>query len=136
MDEKIFETIIIFKPDIDGTIKAKYLDLFSHITGTKRGVKYEDIGKRKLAYDMKGKTEGYYLTFTWKGTGENITEIERHLRIDDDVLKFMSMKLDEESTMEYNDDDFNEIPEDEAEDGIVKSEQKQEDAWNKIFNFS
>lgn len=131
----IYETVIICKPDIDGTTKSKYIDLFTHITGKKRGIKYEDMGIKKLAYKIKDTyDEGYYLIFTWKGTPENVTEVERQIRIDDDVIKFMTVRFDEESLMEkdYNDDEFDEVDE-EFVDGSVESEQGSQDAWDMIF---
>lgn len=131
MDYNIYETVIIFSGD--GTPKSKYLDLFTHITGKKRGIKYEDIGIRKLAYKMKDTyDEGYYVIYTWKGTPENVAEAERQMRIDDNVMKFMTVKYDEDRLMEedYNDEDFAE--EDEV-DGSVESEQGSQDAWDMIF---
>lgn len=132
----IYETVIIFKPDIDGTTKSKYIDLFTHITGKKRGIKLDDQGIKKLAYPMRDiHTEGYYLIFTWKGTPENVAEVERQIRIDDNALKFITVRFDEERLMEedYNDEDFEEMDEEFVDDSI-KSEQGSLDAWDKIFN--
>ena len=69
-------------------------------------IEVNDIGKKKLAYPIKKKfTEGYYAVFTWRGKPENVVELERQLRTNDDVIKFITVKLDEDAEPTKEEDD-------------------------------
>ena len=50
------------------------------------------MGEKQLAYEIKSNKTGYYVIFTWQGTIEQLQELERLFRIDDNVLKFISVK--------------------------------------------
>lgn len=56
----------------------------------------EDMGVKKLAYEVKSHTKGHYALFTFRCPEENIAELERLLRTDDLVIKFMTVRLDDE----------------------------------------
>lgn len=58
--------------------------------------KIEHIGIKKLAYEIKGNKEGYYVFFTFRSNIENITLIEKELRTAEKVIKFISIKNNEE----------------------------------------
>ena len=51
-----------------------------------------DMGKRKLAYEIKKNKEAFYVQFNFESKPEAITELERIYRITDDVLKFITIK--------------------------------------------
>ena len=92
---EIFETIIILRGNI-GEDKAKatvklYEDFLQKYS-TEKKVKTDDIGIKKLAYEIRGNTRGYYFLAYWQGESNNVTELERMLRTDDDVIKFMTIK--------------------------------------------
>ena len=57
--------------------------------------KIEDLGKKKLAYEVKKNSEGYYVVTTFEAEPTLITELERNYRITDDVIKFMVIRQDE-----------------------------------------
>ena len=92
---EIFETIIILRGNI-GEDKAKatvkiYEDFLQKYS-TEKKVKIDDMGIKKLAYEIRDNTRGYYFLAYWQGESNNITELERMLRTDDDVIKFMTVK--------------------------------------------
>jgi small subunit ribosomal protein S6 len=60
----------------------------------------DDWGTRKLAYEIKKKERGYYVRFDFCGTGAVVDEIERFFRIDDRVLKYMTVLLDKIADIE------------------------------------
>lgn len=96
----IYETIMILTPNLDtdviGRIKMFYLDLFQKGSNRKR-VRLDDIGKKKLAYKIQDKYEyGYYLIFYYESDSDYIYEIERALRKDDMVLKYITIRQDED----------------------------------------
>ncbi len=59
-------------------------------------VKTELMGRRKLAYPIKKKTEGHYTLFEIEGSGQEIAELERRFRVNDAVIRFVTVRVDEE----------------------------------------
>jgi small subunit ribosomal protein S6 len=59
--------------------------------------KAEKLGKRRLAYLVNKFREGSYVLFTVNATGEIIKEIERRLRVMDQVIKYITVRLDEDN---------------------------------------
>ena len=58
----------------------------------------DDWGKRKLAYEIKGETEGLYSVVTFTATPQAVSEVERVLKITDDVMRFQTVRLKDQST--------------------------------------
>lgn len=97
-----YESVIIIKPTdnqekVDEVIK-KYKDIINEFSD--KEIKVDDLGKRNLAYEVKGNDKGNYIVMHFYGKGENIAELERQYRIDDDVIKFLTVRHEEE----YRDD--------------------------------
>jgi small subunit ribosomal protein S6 len=68
----------------------------------------DEWGERKLAYDIKKRSRGYYVRFDYCGLSPLVNEIERFFRIDDRALKYMTVLLDKVT-------DLDKIKEDKAE---------------------
>ena len=88
-----YESIIIINPNCtDEALKA----LESKFTGLiNENGKVEDVvdmGKRKLAYEIKKNKEAYYMQINFESKPEAITELERIYRITDEILKFITIK--------------------------------------------
>lgn len=105
MEEKYmnkYESVIIIKPTLkDEEIKDtinKYKENFEKLSN--QPVKVEDMGKKKLAYEIQGNKEGHYAIYTFHGRNEDISDIERNYRIDDNVMKFITVKMDMEAEEE------------------------------------
>ena len=99
---EVFETIVIFKPN-EVTVKEemkKFTDIIQDWNKTKK-VKLEPMGIRNLAYEVRDHKQGYYAIFTYKCHPAHIQELERYLRIDEQVLKFLTVKTD--SSLELED---------------------------------
>lgn len=95
--EKMFnyETIIIAVPTMnkeqEKEIENKYMELIKQ-NGTL--TKVENLGKKKLAYEVKKHKEGIYFVFKFESNPEFISELERQYRIDDNVIKFITVRED------------------------------------------
>jgi small subunit ribosomal protein S6 len=63
-----------------------------------RPLEVDDMGKKKLAYEIKKFQKGHYFQVNFLGSGKEIGEIERLMRIDSDVLRYLSVLADEEVT--------------------------------------
>jgi len=58
--------------------------------------KVEKIGKRKLAYAVQKFTDGFYVLFTITAPGDAVRELERRLRVMDAVVKYLTVRMDED----------------------------------------
>ena len=59
-------------------------------------VKTEVMGRRKLAYPIQKKTEGHYTLFEIEGSGQEIAELERRMRVNDAIMRYITVRVDEE----------------------------------------
>jgi small subunit ribosomal protein S6 len=59
-------------------------------------VRMDDIGRRRLAYPIQKKEEGYYVLFEIEGTGQEIAELERRMRVNDMILRYLTVRVDED----------------------------------------
>jgi small subunit ribosomal protein S6 len=89
-----YETIVIVRPGAGETDITSVVD---KITGTIESfggsiVKCDKWGVRKLAYPIKKESQGSYLLFEYAGMPDGVKEMERQMRIDDRILKFMTVK--------------------------------------------
>lgn len=102
-----YESVIIMKPTLTEEEKNnklnEYKNMFSKFA--KREVEIEDLGLKRLAYEIKGNAEGRYAVFKFNANPENISEIERRYRIDDDVMKFITVKEDAECEENESEED-------------------------------
>lgn len=93
-----YETVIIFNPEytkLKYKIK-KYKDLLKKYSGDFKDFNVDDMGEKMLAYEIKKHKSGYYVLIRWQGTPENIVELERLLRVDDIVMKFMTVRMSDD----------------------------------------
>jgi small subunit ribosomal protein S6 len=97
-----YETIIIIDPDLSEEDRSPLFERFEGLIPQLEGmaVEFDEWGVRKLAYEVKKKTRGYYLRLDYCGTGALVDEIERFCRIDDRVLKYMTVLLDKDVDLE------------------------------------
>lgn len=58
--------------------------------------KTENMGRRQLAYPIGRKKEGFYVLFEVEGTGREISELERRMRVNDQVLRYITVRVDED----------------------------------------
>ena len=56
----------------------------------------DQMGKRRLAYEIENVPEGYYILFNLKGTGECIKEFERRLKVTERVIRYLTVRVDKE----------------------------------------
>lgn len=59
-------------------------------------VNTEVMGRRKLAYPINKKTEGHYTLFEVNGSGQEILELERRMRVNDAIIRFVTVRVDED----------------------------------------
>lgn len=97
-----YETVVIAQANLPEEDLTGLIDRYSSIITDRKGaiVKIDRWGVRKLAYDIKKQTRGAYVLYDYAGTRDVVAELERTLKIDDHVLKFMTILTDPETTAE------------------------------------
>ncbi len=90
-----YETIYILKPDLTEDAIAGVSEKVEGIVKQFEGVVLErdDWGKRKLAYPISRNSRGHYVRVHYVGPGGLVAELERQLRYDDSLLRFLTVKL-------------------------------------------
>jgi small subunit ribosomal protein S6 len=58
--------------------------------------KHENMGRRHLAYPIGRRTEGHYVLFEVDGSGREIAELERRMRVNDQVIRYITVRVDED----------------------------------------
>ncbi|MCB9758843.1 MAG: 30S ribosomal protein S6 [Alphaproteobacteria bacterium] len=97
-----YETIYIVKPEASEDILKAIQEKFNSIIERFEGhiLNVDDWGKRKLAYPIKKNSKGHYVYVHYLAPTETIVELERNLRIDSNLMRFLSVKLDTDVDVE------------------------------------
>ena len=92
-----YETIYIVNPTLEDDSLKEAIDKFSDLIKKLKGsiVKVNEWGKRKLAYELKRFDKGYYIVLDFCALPEMVTELEKNLKLDDRILTYMTVKIDE-----------------------------------------
>jgi small subunit ribosomal protein S6 len=99
MEERQYDVIFICQPDTPESEIDKIIATLE-TTATEKGAKVEKVdkwGRKRMAYRVKKLREGIYVLMVLKsGNGEVIKELERRLKVSDAVIKYMTVRTDEE----------------------------------------
>jgi small subunit ribosomal protein S6 len=95
---RTYELMFIVRPDmLDDDLDKLVSTLESAVTSAGGSVKsVERMGKRRLAYAVRRFHDGIYILLTVEGGGAVIHELERRLRVTEPVIKFLTVRIDEE----------------------------------------
>ena len=93
-----YEVMFIVRTDVtDEDLDKLIAQMQSVVTGA--GGKpelMEKMGRRRLAYRVQRQREGFYILFTLEGNGDTVKEFERRLKVTDSVIKYMTVRLDDQ----------------------------------------
>jgi len=92
-----YETVMIVRQDVSSNHADKLADDFAAIIKEHKGklISKEYWGLRTLAYKINKNKKGHYILMNLEATAEGLAEMERKMSIDEDVLRFLSIKVDE-----------------------------------------
>jgi small subunit ribosomal protein S6 len=95
---RTYEIMFIVRPDVEEADLDKLIEGFSaNVTNGGGEVKnVEKMGRRRLAYTVRKFNDGFYVLLTIAAAGSLISEIERRLRVSEQVIKFITVRMDEE----------------------------------------
>lgn len=92
-----YESVIIIKPNLDEQeIESIVTGITDLINENGEVTKVEKMGVKKLAYEIQKNKEGYYIIFYFEVRSEFIVELERYYRINENIIKFITVKHDED----------------------------------------
>ena len=96
--QREYETIFILRPDTnqDGItqVNGRVRSVIENMGG--KALKLDNWGKRKLAYEIKKQLKGIYMYWQYLGTSGMVEEIERNLRMLDSVIRYYTVRVDED----------------------------------------
>ena len=88
-----YESVVIINPNVEENGLKALIEKFSALINTDGKVEQvNELGKKKLAYEINKNKEGYYIVFEFEAKPSLIAELERNYRITDEVIKFIVVK--------------------------------------------
>ncbi|MFZ4621795.1 MAG: 30S ribosomal protein S6 [Bacteroidota bacterium] len=96
---KIYESIIIINATLeDAQIEAEIEKVKDFITKNNGEIRsLEKWGRRRLAYAIKKKNNGFYVLYEFKSQGDLIAKLERHYLLNENVIRFLTIELNKKA---------------------------------------
>ena len=93
-----YELIFIVRTDVpEEDVEKLVTQMQGVVTGAGGKIeKAEKMGRRRLAYRVHRQKEGLYVLLVFEGSGDTVKELERRLKVTDTVIKFLTVRMDEE----------------------------------------
>ena len=93
-----YETLFIVTPDSSDEDLKAVANKFQGVVSSMDGIvsSYDEQGKKRLAYSIKKQNKGYYVLMEYVGSSGVVTEVERNMRLDDRILKYLTVKLEDQ----------------------------------------
>lgn len=98
MANRTYEVMYIVNPETEGEKIEKLNEAVGKLIEKEGGevVRLDNVGIRTLAYPIQKKTEGHYVLFEVNGTGQEILELERRMRVNDLIMRYVTVRVDED----------------------------------------
>ena len=106
---------------ISGVVQQNQVDdivrKVNHLIESNDGdvLEVDEWGNQRLAYEIDRKRSGYYVNMYFKAPGSLIDRLERELQINDDVLRYLTLRMDEKMKRHYEREKKREAREEEEE---------------------
>jgi small subunit ribosomal protein S6 len=91
---QLYESIFIVRPNVTEEEVTKVVEKMKGVIDKSGGtlLQTENWGKRKLAYEVEKEKKGTYVIFRFKGDGKVINDLEHTYRMEDSIIKFLTVK--------------------------------------------
>lgn len=95
---RTYEVLFVIAPTTEESeIETLVTQLSDVLTNQGASIsKVDRMGKRRLAYPIQKFTEGHYVVLTVEGTGREIAEVERRMRVIDAIIRYLTIRIDED----------------------------------------
>lgn len=102
MHPRRYETLVMLTPNLEAEVMETFKTKVDGIMTSEGGqlVRFEDWGRRRLSYPVKKEMFGHYLLYDFQGSPALAAELERNLKIDEKVFKYLTLVLDKKFTDE------------------------------------
>ena len=89
-----YEALYIITPEIDDEATKTTVEKFSQLVSANGGMveKVDEWGRRRLAYEIDYKSEGYYVLMHFEGDSELPREMERNFKNDENIIRFVVVR--------------------------------------------
>jgi small subunit ribosomal protein S6 len=96
--QRQYEVVFIVDPTADDDEVTRLTEGFKQIVTDQGGTvtKTESMGRRQLAYEILHKTEGSFVLLEIEGSGHEIAELERRMRVNDRIIRYITVRVDED----------------------------------------
>lgn len=103
MNKSIYELTYIISPVLEEDKFRETVDKVNKLIEDNDGeiLEIDEWGIRKLAYDIDGKSNGYYVNLYFQAPPEAIESVERNIRISDEILRYLTLKYDTKMMKHY-----------------------------------
>ena len=97
-EKRIYEVVFIIDPATGEEDSTRLVENLQKIVTDQGGAftKSESMGRRQLAYKIGRNTEGHFMLFEIEGSGSEIAELERRMRVSDQVMRYLTVRVDED----------------------------------------
>ena len=97
-EKRIYEVVFIIDPATGEEDSTRLVENLQKIVTDQGAVvtKNESMGRRQLAYKIGRSHEGHFMLFEIEGTGGEIAELERRMRVSDQVMRYLTVRVDED----------------------------------------
>jgi small subunit ribosomal protein S6 len=97
-EKRIYEVVFIINPEAGDDEVMRLNEGVQKIITSQGGsiTKTEIMGRRQLAYEINHKKDGTYVLLEVEGSGAEIAELERRMRVNDQILRYMTIRVDED----------------------------------------
>ena len=98
MANRTYEVMYIVNPETESEKIDKLNEAVGKLIEKEGGevVRMDNVGIRNLAYPIQKKYEGHYVLFEINGTGQEILELERRMRVNDLIMRYITVRVDED----------------------------------------
>lgn len=96
--QRTYEVMYIVDPETPADRIEKLNEAVGKVIEKEGGtvVRMDDIGRKQLAYPIEKKYEGHYVLFEINGSGQEILELERRMRVNDMIIRYITIRVDED----------------------------------------
>ena len=98
MATRTYEVMYIIDPETPAERMEKLNEAVAALIEKEGGsvIRKEEYGLKTFAYPIQKKTEGYYVLYEINGSGQEIAELERRMRVNDMIMRYITVRTDEE----------------------------------------
>src|SRR5437867_3482724 len=96
--QRQYEVVFIVDPSAEDDEVTRLTENLKQIATDQGGTvtKAESMGRRQLAYEILHKTEGSFVLLEIEGSGKEIAELERRMRVNDRIIRYITVRVDED----------------------------------------